>query len=203
MTVAQSDIEAVLLRGLTANEETYVERLTEMAEAQIESLLPGFSVDTGTVEDEVIPYNDPTVMWTARYPVDEITSLSIDGTEAVSTSYRWNEKGRIELGRWVSTDDFEINLSGFAPWSQITTSYAYGLAPLPANVAHDIAVAIAEHFRRAVENPGNVQTKSLGSFSVTHFPAPSGFTGGLTPLASTLVKRWSRTSQVSVPLVRR
>ena len=202
MTVTQTDIEAILGRDLTAAEETRVARLTEMAEAQVESMLPGFSIATGTATDEDVPYNDPDLLWTARYPVTAVSAVKINGSTVDSDGYRWSTFGKLELtlGR---QDDFEINVASLAAFPTVTVTYTYGQSPVAADIAAAVAAGVAAVLRRQAANPDGVQSESLGAYQVSYGDAASkAAMSGVVPPESELLRRWKRNRQVSVPLLR-
>lgn len=201
MTVAQTDIEAILGRDLTAAEETRVVRLTAMAEAQVESMLPGLSIAAGTATDEVIPWNDPDVMWTKRYPVTAIDELTVDGNAVDSAGYRWNEMGELQLLGGGRLNSWEINLRSFPTNPVITVTYDYGAATLAADIAAAVAAVVAALLRGQAAGSAGIQSESLGAYSVTYDTAVAG-AAGLAPPAADLLRRWKRTRQLSVPFVR-
>lgn len=201
MTVEQADIEAILGRVLTEAEEARVDRLTEMAEAQVESMLPGFAVALDSATDEVIPYSDPDIMWTKRYPVSAVDAVKLDGTALDTADYRWTEMGEIRLLGGGRLNSFEINLARFPTSAEVTVTYDYGLDPLPADMAAAVASVVAALLQRQAINPDGVQSESLGAYSVTYAEAAAG-SGGLAPAPGDLLRRWKRTRRLSVPFVR-
>lgn len=201
MTVAQFDVEAILGRDLTSAEETRVDRLIEMAESQVESLIPGFAIATGTATAERIAYDDPDVMWTKRYPVAAVTSLSVDGSDLDVSDYQWSEFGEIRLLGGGRLNSWEMNLRSFPSSAVVTTTYDYGAFPLSADVAAAVAAVVAALLRAQAAGSIGVQSESLGAYSVSYDTAVAG-SGGLAPPAAELLRRWKRTRQLSVPFVR-
>lgn len=201
MTILQTDVEAILGRDLTAAEETRVARLTAMAEAQVESLLPGFRIADGTATDEVIPWNDPDVMWTRYYPVTAIDALEVDGNVVESSGYRWNEFGEIQLLGGGRLNSWEVNLASFPANPVVTVTYDYGVDPVAADIAAAVAAVVAVLLRGQAAGSAGIASESLGAYSVTYDTAVSG-SGGLAPPAAELLRRWKRTRQLSVPFVR-
>lgn len=201
MTILQLDVEAILGRDLTVDEETRVDRLTAMAEAQVESLLPGFSIAAATATDEVIPWNDPDVMWTRRYPVTAVDSLEVDGNVVEASGYRWNELGEIQLLGGGRLNSWEVNLASFPANPVITVTYDYGVDPVAADIAAAVAAVVAALLRGQAAGSAGIASESLGAYSVTYDTAAAG-SGGLAPPAADLLRRWKRTRQLSVPFVR-
>lgn len=192
-TVTTTDVEAVLGRSLTTDESSRVARLIQMAEGRLESRLPGFSLATGTATDEVIPYDDPDVMWTAHYPVTSVTSLKLDGNTVDTPGYRWTEKGQITIWGGGRLNEFEINLTSFSP-TIVTVSYGYGTNPAPA----EVVAAVAEDVVNLLSPGGNVRQETIGSYSVSYSDPIAESDSYLPPS----LRRWCRTRQLSAPFVR-
>lgn len=197
--VATSDIEAILGRDLTAAELERVERLVEMAEAQLEAALPGFSVATGTATAEEIVHDDPDVAWTRYYPVTDVTSVSVGDAVLGSTAYTWTEKGKLILGHRSILNEFEVNLPSWPTGLPLSVTYGYGFNPVPADIAAGIAASVAGLLRQQATNPDGVRSTSLGAFAESYFDL--GGPGGLAPVAAKAFRKWSRTP-TSAPLVR-
>lgn len=202
-TVDQSDVEAILGRDLTVAEQARADRLIEMAEAQVESLLPGISLASGTATEESIVNDDPDILWTARYPVTEVTELKIIDSVLSSTSYTFTEKGKITLGRRTVLNEWEIEpLTGaVGPYS---ASYEFGYGyDLPADIAAAVAAGVAALVSKQATNPGDIRAETIGSYSVTYaWASEADKPAGLVPPPDVLLRRYGRTKQVSVPLVR-
>ena len=197
------DVEIILGRGLTDAENDRLDRLTEMAYAIIEGALPGFSIAAGTATDERIVHDDPDVAWTERYPVTAVTEVRIGDAVLSDTSYRWTDRGRIELGRRCILNEFEINLTGYAFGEDLTVAYGYGMAdPAPDEVLTVVAQMVAGVLRTQATNPDGVTSTRLGAFEESYGPQGNpGF--ARIEGAATLLRRWSRSRAVSVPLIRR
>lgn len=201
MTIAQTDVEAILGRDLNSAEETRVARLIAMAEAQVESMLPGFSIAAGTATDEAVAYNDPDSLWTRRYPVTAIGSLEVDGNGVDTAGYRWNEMGEIQLLGAGRLNSWEINLRSFPSNPAITVTYDYGANPVAADIAAAVSAVVAALLRGQAAGSAGIASESLGAYSVTYDTAVAG-SGGLAPPATELLRRWRRTRMLSVPFVR-
>jgi len=152
------DIEAVLGREMTGDELGRAYRLVEMAYAVIGSNLPGFAVGEGTAEDERIVHDDPDVAWTERYPVTAVTEVKIGDAVLSETSYRWTDRGRIELGQRCVLNEFEVNLAGWTFSEDLTVTYDYGLDvdALPDEVALVVAQMVGGVLRGQATNPDGV-----------------------------------------------
>lgn len=197
-----SDVEIILGRAITAAEDDRVDRLTEMAYAMVESNLPGFAIAEGTATDERIVHDDPDVAWTARYPVSAVTEVKLGDAVLSSTSYRWTETGRIELGRRSILNEFEINLSSYYFGEDLTVTYDFGMTDLGDEVLTVVAQMVAGVMRGQATNPDGVTSTRLGDFEESYGPQGNpGF--ARVDGAATLLRRWARRSATSVPLVRR
>lgn len=202
MTVA-ADVAILLGRALTAGESANIDRLTEMAYAMIEGALPGFSIAAGTAEDERIVHDDPDVAWTERYPVTAVTEVKIGDAALSDTSYRWTDRGRIELGQRCILNEFEINLAGYHFAEDLTVTYDYGLSDPPADeVLTVVAQMVAGVIRTQATNPDGVTSIRLGDFEESYGPQGNpGF--ARVEGAGKLLRRWRRSEAKSVPLIRR
>lgn len=202
MTVA-ADVAILLGRALTAGETANMARLTEMAYAMVEGALPGFSIAAGTATDERIVHDDPDVAWTERYPVTAVTEVKIGDAVLSDTSYRWTDRGRIELGQRHILNEFEINLTGYYFAEDLTVTYDYGMADPPgAEVETVVAQMIAGVIRTIATNPDGVTSTRLGAFEESYGPQGNpGF--AQVEGASTLLRRWRRSEAKSVRLIRR
>lgn len=200
---ALADVEVLLGRDLTADETARLDRLTEMAYAIVEGALPGFSIVAGTATDERIVHDDPDVAWTERYPVTAVTEVKIGDAVLSSTSYRWTDRGRIELGRRAILNEFEVNLSGYNFGEDLTVTYDYGMADPPGDeVDTVVAQMLAGVLRNNATNPDGVTSTRLGDFEESYGPQGNpGF--ARIDGAGTLLRRWSRSSAKSVVQVRR
>lgn len=195
------DVAVLLGRDLTTAETTRAGRLIEIAESALEEALPGFSMATGSEAVE-IPWHDPDVFWTPKYPVTAVTGLTIAGAQIDPGSYRWNEKGRIEL--LAGSPPWVINGPWIAAgWPTVTIDYDFGLDPAPAVLAGIVAQMVATVVRRQAINPGNVASETIGNYSVSYGTAQqAAAAAGMSISPGDLPARWKRNAALSVPLVR-
>jgi hypothetical protein len=204
MTVEVTDVEDLLGRELTTEEGYRVDRLIEMAEAAVESALPGFSIAADSETVDVRSHDGE--LWTPRYPVTAIASLNLGDAVLSAAGYQFTEFGHVVFGERSILNSFEIE-----PWrwssdpGPYTVTYSYGLDPLPADVASAVAGMVAATLRQQATNPDNVASESLGAYAVTY-----GTTADRSSVNSGLVtnddlrhqlRRWRRTVMVSAPLV--
>lgn len=203
MPVAISDVEVMLGRALTAAEQTRATRLLAMAEAAVESALPGFTFDSGT-ETVTIQSDDPGFIWTPKYPVSNVGEIQLDDEVIDADYYRWNELGKITAHNHWPLNDYEVNLRFWGATTRaadITITYSYG-GTVPEDMAAMVASMVATTIRRQAVNPDNVQSEALGAYQVSFGDAEQRATSGGIVAPDTLPKRWRRLRQVSVPLVR-
>lgn len=200
MTIDLADVEALLLRQLTDDEAQWFPRLIALVEGQLEGMLSGFSVSAGEETVDVAAHGGE--LWTPRYPVTEITSISIGDAVLSATSYEFTEQGHVTFGTRAILNEFEINM--IDDWrvdDMYTVEYAYGFETLPGSVTAALASAVARSFRTAASGGAGVSQETLGSYSVTYEQTAAALLAiaaeELRPLRS-----WNRTRQVSVPLVR-
>lgn len=198
MTISTDDVAALLGRDLTTVEEDRAARLIEMAESAVESALPGFSfaTDTETVD---VDWHDPNVFWTPRYPVSAVNRVMVNGGPVDATWVRFDEKGRIELR---DPGDPYINRRVPAGWATLTVDYDFGLDPPPPVLAGIVASMVATDLRRNAVNPGNIQSETVGSYSVAYYAKAEQTVMGAIMAVPELPRRWKRNAMISVPLER-
>jgi hypothetical protein len=197
MTVSTDDVATLLGRDLTEAEDARATRLIEIAESAVEAMLPGFSFAAGS-ETVDIGWHDPNVMWTPRYPVAAINSITIAGGPVDLTGVRFDPKGKIEL---LPAGDPVINRAAPAGWATVTVDYDFGLDPPPPVLAGIVATMVATVLRRQGTNPNNVLSETIGSYQVSYgAAAQDAQAAGM--LVPDLPARWKRNVVVSVPLMR-
>lgn len=79
MLATRANVEALLLRALTAAEAEHFDALAAMADAAVEAELPGLALEPGA-ETATVRVNADGEVWTPRYPVVSVASLTIDGS---------------------------------------------------------------------------------------------------------------------------
>jgi hypothetical protein len=161
VTIAtQADVEALLLRPLSAGEATYITQLLERADGLIYRELPGFTV-TGVVNSSTatLDGSDNFEVWVPGRPVVSVTSVTLNGaTLRYASDYDWSEFG--DLSR---TSEPKVWPRG----STVKAIYKYGLAAPPVDL---IAVA-ADVVKAGIANPSGYRQESVGSWSATYAEA--------------------------------
>lgn len=199
-TISVKDVAALLGRDLTTAEEVRCARLIGYAEGGVEDALPGFSVATGTEEVEVVVHGE---LWTPRFPVTAVNELSVDGTVIPATAFRFTEKGKFQR---VYSSAWPVNSSSagwFCDGALVTIDYDFGLDPPPYTVVNVVAAAVAAVLQRQAVNADGVLSRSETIDGYTYndqYDRDQARVAVLTVDPSAL-RRWSRTRQVSVPLV--
>lgn len=210
--VSEDDVQALLLRELTDNEQQWFDRLADFAQAQVEAALPGFAIEAGSETAEVLTAAGGE-LWTPKYPVREVTSLTFGSGVIASSSYLVNELGKIEMGVRTLLNEFEVNLcDGWPSTGVYTVEYDYGFDTedtdgdghaegAPLDVVHVIANVLARAFKISAAGGEGVRQESLGSYSVTY----EGTTDVILQVVEQevrMLRRWKRNRMVSTPLKR-
>lgn len=199
MTVNSSDVEAILLRALTDAEGAFVDRLIELAEGQIEGMLPGFSFATGT--ETVDLRGRGGELWLPRYPVTAVNSIALGAGAVSATSYEWTELGKLDFGVFSILNSFEVDLTEWPTDGLYTIDYDYGLDPLPGDAVTAVAGVVAGALRRGSAGSEGVSQETLGSYSVSYAAPEGGAALPVTDADLRPMRRWKRNRQVSVALV--
>lgn len=152
-----ADVEALLRRTLTPEEQTWAQRLLDMADDAITAEVPGVSFDavvTGAVATfRLVTCDDE--LWLPGRPVTAVTSIVINGQALNPGSYA--------VSRWGP-----LRASGFwRPWTDITVTWNYGFATPPGDVVNIAADLVA----RALNDPNNVRSETIGQYSHTYASA--------------------------------
>lgn len=200
MPIAQSDVEAILLRPLTVTEETYFDTLAELAAGQLQGLLPGFTIEPG--EETVEVRGNRPELWTPRYPVRAITSINVGAGALTPSSYTVDELGHVLFGQRAVINEWEINtVDDYLRADVYEITYTYGFTTIPANVRGALAGVLARAFRRAELGADGVTQETLGSYSVT-YEKLSASVVAVAPEEVGALRKWKR-SPSSVQMERR
>lgn len=186
MPVDSSDVEILLGRTLTTDEQARVDRLLELASGLVEGSLPGFAIEQATETIDVWPPQLGS-FWTPRYPVSD---LAIVGMPWI----RFTEKGNVRFGYGQT-----INSWDWPAALPLSVTYTFGFATIPGDVTTVIAAMVAAAINR--QTTGGVQAESLGAYSVTYgdwsvHEAAAGLT-----VPDGALERWRR-KEISVALTR-
>jgi len=165
VTIAiQADVEAVLLRTLTANESTYIAALLGRVDALIFGELPGYKFD-GVANDSAVDLIGLGTfeVWLPGRPVTKVESVTLDGAPVPAAVYR-------ETGfTWHRFGDLSYEGGVWPLGSTIHVVYDYGLAAAPA----DLKWVAADIVRQGLTTPAgsNVQSQRYDDYAVTFFAA--------------------------------
>jgi hypothetical protein len=164
MTIAtQADVEALLLRPLSANEATYIADLLARADGLVFRELPGWRF-TSVLNNQTatLPGTDHFETWFTGRPVVAVASVTLNGDLLrYGEDYDWHEFG--DLSRtsgtkmWARTDDIDV-------------VYSYGLAAAP----EDIVAVAADLCVSAISNPTGIRQETVGQYSYTLADAAAG-----------------------------
>lgn len=152
-----ADVEALLRRDLTAQEEVWALRLLDMADAAITAEVPGVSfgaVVTGAVTTVRLVSCDDE-LWLPGRPVNAMTSVVIHGQTVDPGSYAVSKWGPLRASRvWPA-------------WTDITVTWNYGFASAPGDVVNLAAGLVAQQ----LSDPNNVRSETIGQYSHTYATA--------------------------------
>lgn len=157
MTIAdQGDVEALLLRPLSALEAQYIGELLRRADANILGELPGYKFDgVVTGHTETLRGSGAFDLWLPGRPILDVTSIIVDGDTLDPAGYEWFPFGDVHRvtgpGKWPRS-------------STIDVTWDYGLEAPPA----DIVNIAADMVRWAITNPTGVRQESVGQYSVAY-----------------------------------
>jgi hypothetical protein len=158
----QADVEARLLRPLTAVETTYLSALLAKADGEVYGVLPGYRF-SGVVNNEslVLRGSGTGELWLTGKPVIAVDSVTVDGRVLDPTEYDWHPYGDLNL----TTEGrvFEIG-------HPVTVVYDYGLAAPPVDVINVAADMIAG----AMTNPSGYRQETIGQYSTSYAAVAAG-----------------------------
>lgn len=159
MLATQPVVEALLLRALRASEVPFFAQLAASADAAVLRECPGLTISLGneTAVSTVGPDGD---IWTPRYPVTFVTSVTIDGVAHTALTFE-------PYGPIAPSDD-----ARWTPGRRATVVYGFGFAAAPA----DLGLIASELVVTALTGPrGGVRQEQLGDHMVGY---GSGADGG-------------------------
>lgn len=157
MTIAdQGDVEALLLRPLSATEAGYIAALLTRADGLIARELP-YVRFTGQLDNQTATLrgSGSFEIWLPGRPVVNVDSITLDGRLMDPDEYDWHEFG-----------DVARTLEG-AVWPQtssIAVVWDYGL-PTPDEAIVSVAADIVAS---AIEGAGGIRQESIGGYSISY-----------------------------------
>lgn len=147
-----ADVETILGRELTGDEETRYERLLEM-KSRVVRAYTGQFLEEVTETVTLTPDAWGQVRLPQR-PVTAVTSVTVDGETVDADGYTWTPSGTL------------ARVYGY--WSRpVVVNYTHGYNPIP----DDIAMVVAEMAVAGASSssaPSGVKSESIGSYSVSY-----------------------------------
>lgn len=199
MTVTTlADVEAALVRSLTADELAHVDRIIGQVEGDVLLRLPGYDLGPASAETITLDgaYGDTLTL--PKYPVTAVASVSQYGATVLATGYTWTEKGylrRLSWDLWPSANG-PTSTSWGGPAIPVTVTYTHGQgiggSPLVALVAEVVAARLTGAGRQGV------RSMSIDTYSESYESAPDRSIGGFDPRR---LAPYRRRAIGSVPLV--
>lgn len=198
----EDDVQAVLMRELTTNEQQWFDRLAEFTQAEVENRLPGFRIEPDEEAVDVVAYDSE--LWTPKYPVRSITSVALGAGVFTASTYTHTEHGKITLGARSLVNGWEINVVPTLGPAAYTVDYEFGIAaddPRLTGVISVLAGMLARAFRRVAAGGEGVTQESLGSYSVTYEQTERVVLEVVDQEMRSL-RQWVRPKAMSVPMTR-
>lgn len=153
------DLEAVIGRVVTVDEQPRAERLLELASAAVRRET-GQTFDLVT-SDIVTVRPVGKVARLPQRPVTNVIEIVDDGQVVSPDVYEWTSQGVITRTPLVDWGD----VTGSTRWvGPLTVTYDHGYDTVPDDVAGIVCDAAAAR----LSNPDRVRQESIGSYSVTY-----------------------------------
>ncbi|MEU0670359.1 hypothetical protein ABZ508_33350 [Streptomyces lavendulocolor] len=185
-----ADLAAMLGRTFTPVQEAQAQALIEQASAVVRAhLRQDITRATSTVElpmrraDPVLSRYGGVISLPQR-PVVDVTAVSINGT---ATSDWWLDGAEVLVRSWAWLDPPAAHQ---AP--RVTVTYTHGYEEVPG----DIAAVVLQAANRAIVNPAQIRSETVGGESVTYLMPNGGEALGvlLSGLEKKALGRYRRTS---------
>lgn len=164
----QANVEALLLRALTANELIHFAALAALADTAIEGELPGFTLaaDSETVDVRV---NLDGELWTPSYPVTAVTSVTFNGAAVADPDFEAFGPIRPPAS-WGWSDKYR---DAWPHGAVASVSYTFGYAP--GDEPASLGLVAAEMVAAALTGPqGGVRQEQLGDHMVGYSDKAAG-----------------------------
>lgn len=162
-----SDVEAALVRNLTAAELVFVERLLGQASAVVRRWCHQ-QIDR-VVGDVVTVEGDGTdFLLLPELPIVSVASVVINGVTVAASSYDVIDGGLRVAGTYLPSERrFDWGPGGWWPFLPIVVTYTHGFdVGVYADVVGVVADLVAGRVRTGTSNPGGVVSESIGSYAV-------------------------------------
>jgi hypothetical protein len=185
-----ADLAAMLGRTFTPTQEAQAQALIEQASAVVRAYLrQDITRATSTVElpmrrADPVPSRYGGVISLPQRPVEDVTAVSINGT---ATSDWWLDGSEILVRSWTWAHPPAAHQ---AP--RVTVTYTHGYEEVPG----DITAIVLQAANRAIVNPAQVRSETVGGESVTYLMPNGGEALGvlLSGLEKKALTRYRRTS---------
>lgn len=185
----QADVEASLLRALTAAEETYIDALLARASRAVVAYT-GQAIEE--VADDIVTIEADLYgnLRLPQIPVTAIASIVAGGDTVDAASYAWDVHGAITC---PVGDPFEYNLAGLLP--PIVVTYTHGYDPIPADIIEIVADMVAGRLSSS-SSGGAVKRAQVDDVTVEYDTTSSlSGTDGLTDDQKTVLNRYRQISK--------
>lgn len=151
MTVTtQADVEAALVRSLTADELTHVDRIIELVEAEVLGRLPGYDLAPASEETIMLSGSYDGTLTLPSYPVTDVASVSVDGVALSSAGWDWTARGYLtRVYGGLAFDGPDPVGSWATPASTVSVTYTHGQGAAGSALVLVIAEAVASRLSGA------------------------------------------------------
>lgn len=162
------DIEAVLGRDLTSDEEPRVHSLIELAGGVVQAYTRQDFVYVEDDEVTIRPYDGAWLL--PQRPVVAVDSITMSGSLLAGGGYSWTRDGVLApiYGCWSMWGPTGLP-------AEAVVVYSHGFENIPVVVR----LVVAEMVRNVVTNPSQVRSESLGAYAVTYTIDAAGAALGL------------------------
>ena len=184
-----ADLATSLGRTFTPAEETQAQALLDQASAVVraymrQDITEATTTDTFTMRRPDLPYGCGGEVTLPQRPLQAVTEVRVDG---VVTGDWWLDGDRLLLSAqpWAWPPD------AHQP-PQVQVTYTHGWDPVPG----DITAIVMQAVNRALVNPGQVRSETVGGESTTYLIPTSGEALGvlLSRTEMRVLDRYRRTS---------
>jgi hypothetical protein len=198
----QDDVEALLGRTLTADEEARLDGLLNAASARFVAEAGGrqFTADTYT---QILRVDDRGNVTLPQRPATRVTAVRLinaDGTagSAIAT-WTFDGVGLVALNDWVGQ---QLNVAAAVAdtWTgTVQVTYAAGYDDIPDDVRYAIAGMVTRSLQQTAGSSG-IQSETIGGYTYRLGDAAASGILGMTPDEAAVARRYRRAAVRSVAL---